>query len=70
MPWTVENPPRPAKNWTEEEKQKCVRAANAVLRDGGSDEQAIYACIRAAGKSKKSDLANFLEKALFDEEQK
>jgi len=54
MPWTVKNPPPPAKNWSEEEKRKCVSAANTVLRDGGSDEDAIYACIYAAGRSKKS----------------
>ncbi len=54
MPWTVDDPPRPAKNWTLEEKRKCVKAANAVLRDGGTEEDAIFACIRAAGRSTKS----------------
>lgn len=34
MPWTVKSPPSVAKNWTEEEKEKCVKAANAVLRGG------------------------------------
>lgn len=52
MPWTVENPPDVAKNWTKEEIERCVAAANAVLEEGGSDEEAIYACIAAAGKSK------------------
>jgi len=52
MPYTVDNPPRPAKNWTEAEKKKCVTAANAVLSDGGGSEQdAIFACIRAAGRT-------------------
>jgi len=53
MPWTTDDPPSVAKNWTAEEKRKCVSAANAVIGDGGSDEDAIFACIRAAGKSKK-----------------
>ena len=52
MPWTVDDPPRPAKNWTKEEKEKCVAAANAVLREGGSDQDAIFACIHNAGKTK------------------
>ena len=50
MPWTNENPPDVAKNWTPEEIDKCVAAANAVLTDGGSDEDAIFACINAAGR--------------------
>lgn len=52
MPWTVENPPDVAKNWTKEEIERCVAAANAVLEEGGTDDEAIYACIAAAGKSK------------------
>lgn len=55
MPWTTENPPRPAKNWPAEDKEKCVKAANAVIRDGGSDEDAIFACIKAAGRSTKME---------------
>ncbi|MBC8275516.1 MAG: hypothetical protein H8E40_11200 [Chloroflexi bacterium] len=64
MPWTTDNPPRPAKNWDKEAQEKCTAAANAVLRDGGwedaNDEEkkkleqsAIFACISAAGKGKK-----------------
>jgi len=65
MPWTVKDPPPPAKNWTDEEKEKCVKAANAVLRDGGSDEEAVYACIHAAGKSEKKSLKEIIESVLF-----
>lgn len=54
MPWTVKNPPRVALNWTNAEKQKCVAAANAVLSGGGTDGEAIQACIHAAGKSTES----------------
>jgi len=50
MPWTYENPPAVAENWTEEEQRRCVDAANAVIEETGDDEQAIFACIRAAGK--------------------
>lgn len=50
MPWTVENPPDVARNWTRSERERCVAAANAVLERGGSEEEAIFACIRAAGK--------------------
>lgn len=64
MPWTTTSPPPPAQNWTEDEKEKCIAAANAVLREGdwenaSEDEkeeletQAIQACIHAAGKSEK-----------------
>ena len=51
MPWSVQDPPKCALNWTDEEKGKCVEAANAVLRDGGSDEDAIRACIKYAGRT-------------------
>lgn len=64
MPWTTDNPPSVAKNWTDDEKGKCVAAANAVLSDGDDDEAAIFACINAAGKSKK-----FASKAVSLDEQ-
>jgi len=54
MPWTTDKPPSVAKNWTDDEKGKCVTAANAVLADDGDDEAAIFACINAAGKSTKA----------------
>lgn len=44
--------PTVAKNWSEAEQKKCVAAANAVLNDDGSEQDAIFACIRAAGKTK------------------
>ena len=50
MPWTYEDPPAVAQNWTDAEQRRCVDAANAVLERGGTDEEAIYACIAAAGK--------------------
>lgn len=53
MPWTKDSPPKAAKNWTVEEQGKCVSAANAALAKGATDEDAIFACIAAAGKSKK-----------------
>lgn len=53
MPWSVGNPPGVARSWTKAERERCVKAANAVLADGGSDQDAIFACIRAAGKSKR-----------------
>ena len=52
MPWTVDKPPAVAKNWTKSEKEKCVKAANAVLAETGDEEKAIQACIHAAGKGK------------------
>ncbi len=52
MPYSFpNNVPRPAKNWTEAEQKKCIAAANAVLGDKGTEQQAIFACIRAAGKT-------------------
>lgn len=56
MPWTIANPPPPAKNWTKGEKIKCVAAANAVLADTNSESQAIFACIHAAGKSTRNSM--------------
>lgn len=55
MPWTIENPPPPAKNWPYKKKEKCIKAANAVLKNGGSEKEAIYACINAAEKNKKAN---------------
>jgi len=52
MPWTYDDPPAVAQNWTEAEQRRCVDAANAVLEAGGTDEEAIYACIAAAGKER------------------
>jgi len=52
MPWSYpENVPAVAESWTDAQQQRCVEAANAVLRETGDEEQAIYACIAAAGKS-------------------
>jgi hypothetical protein len=50
MPWTYQEPPAVALNWTDEERRRCVDAANAVIEETGDDEQAIFACIAAAGK--------------------
>jgi len=52
MPWTYDDPPAVALNWTTEEQRRCVDAANEVLESGGTDEEAIYACISAAGKER------------------
>ena len=52
MPWTADNPPAVAKNWTVAERTRCVAAGNAALAAGKSEADAVYACIAAAGKSK------------------
>lgn len=52
MPWTYNNPPKVSTNWTDQEKRDCVDAANSVLEEGGSEEEAILACISSAGKQK------------------
>lgn len=52
MPYSYPNNiPRPALNWNEDEQKKCIGAANAVLAGGGTEQTAIFACIRAAGKT-------------------
>lgn len=66
MPWTVQNPPSPAKNWSDSEKKRCVRAASRALKEGKSDEQAIYACIGAAGKSYKQANEEEYDRAVED----
>ena len=53
-PWTVDDPPKVALNWTAEERQRCVKAANvAIERDPKNERGAIFACIRAAGKGRR-----------------
>lgn len=54
MPWTMQKPPNPAKNWPDSEKRACVRAANAVLADGGTDQEAIRACLGAGARVKEN----------------
>lgn len=51
-PWSMSNPPPPAENWSDSEKEKCIAAANAVLEDGKTEQDAIFACIHTAGKGK------------------
>ena len=55
MPWSTDKPPAVAANWTDEEKTKCVAAANAALESGKTDEEAIQACIGAAGRLEMSE---------------
>lgn len=58
MPWTLNNPPKVAKNWPRGKQIACVRAANARLARGGdnAEEEAIRACIAAAKQAEKSSL--------------
>lgn len=51
--------PRVAKNWSPDEQRKCTVAANHVLNSNGSEEDAIFACIHAAGRSKKQQNESF-----------
>ena len=69
MPWTPDNPPSPpvTDEWTDEEIEACVSAANAVLEDGGTEEEAIHACIRAAGKSEERSLKSVLRALILGE---
>ena len=56
MPWNYpDNVPAVAQNWTSDEQRRCVEAANAALEETGDEEQAIFACIAAAGKEEKMD---------------
>lgn len=48
MPWSMNNPPPPAKNWSVEKKRRCIAAGNRALSQGKSEEDAIFACIGAA----------------------
>lgn len=40
--------PKVAQNWTPAQQRRCTRAAQSVLNRGGTEEEAIYACIHAA----------------------
>lgn len=53
MPWSYPDTiPAVAQNWTADEQRRCIDAANDVLENTGDEEQAIYACIAAAGKER------------------
>ena len=71
MPWSMQNPPPPAKNWSVEKKRRCISAANAALRDGKSEQDAIYACIGAAKtvKQKARMRVSDAQVELYNEEQ-
>jgi hypothetical protein len=61
MPYTYpDSIPAVAKNWTADEQKKCVAAANAVLKKKGDSkdaaQEAVFACIHAAGKQKNNQL--------------
>lgn len=47
-PWSATNPPEAAKNFSDPEKFRCITAANRTLMRGGTEQEAIQACIRAA----------------------
>lgn len=54
MPYSYPNNiPRVAKHWSPKEQERCTAAANAILRSGKSEAEAIYGCIHAAGKTRK-----------------
>lgn len=39
------NVPNPAKNMPAGAQRLCIKAANAVLKEGGTEEEAIFACL-------------------------
>lgn len=47
MPWTKSSPPDVAKNKPADQIEACVLAANRTLERGGTDEEAIFACVGA-----------------------
>ena len=65
MPWDSKHPIPPAKHWTKEQKKRANETANAVLREGGSEEEAIQAGIHNAGKTKHPGGKNKSEKSQF-----
>lgn len=69
MPWTLQNPPPPAKNWSDAQKRRCVAAANAVLSETGNEQKAVFACIHAAGKSRRKQDEDKYTLAALDAEQ-
>lgn len=59
--------PNVAKNWSPNRQKKCAEVADAVLRNGGSESEVIFACIHAA-KQKQDDKKydQFTEDAALD----
>jgi len=47
MPWTIDNPPNPARHASKHLKEVCVAAANSTLKRTNNEEKAIQACIGA-----------------------
>lgn len=54
MPWTKSSPPDVAKNKPAEQIEACVLAANRTLERGGTEEEAIFACVGAMKAVSKS----------------
>lgn len=65
MPYSYpDRVPAVATHWTESEQRKCAEAAQAVLSEGGSEQDSIFACIHAAGRGQKGD--NLVDDLLTD----
>lgn len=58
MPWTKSSPPDVAKNKPAEQVEACVLAANRTLDRGGTEEEAIFACVGAMKAVAKSATVN------------
>lgn len=66
MPWTTNNPPRPAKNWSKPAQALCTRVANAVLKQSNDEQQAIFACIHAVKQKYPSEIKGKADEELED----
>ena len=58
MPYSVQSPPKFAKNYTDAEKKVASEAANRVLSRGGTEEEAIFAAISATKAYRKQQKAS------------
>lgn len=56
MPYSYPNRiPKVAKHWSPERQKKCAKAAQAVLEHGGTEQDAIFACIHNAKEKQLPD---------------
>ncbi len=58
--------PKVALHWSSAEQRKCTAAAQSVLERGGSEQDSIFACIHAAGRSTKKSETNLSKIYLID----
>jgi hypothetical protein len=67
MPWTKKKPPNVAKNWTEEEKEKCVKAAkkgNEMIKEYAKSNAGNRDVVKESNEGKIDRALDFLNEKM------